>query len=301
MKNDDGTASDVNITSSSSAVATSSCPASGNSQNFVTQNPNSLLSEHYVQLMRKATTAEQTVDVIRQALEATGVHVFGELLHMPNVQALEKSEHAKSYHTLNVFAYGTYRQYLQQKDNLLDLTPVMKKKLQHLTIVSMAIKCKCIPYSSLLDELDIKHVRDLEDLIIEAIYADIIHGKLDQKNKQLEVDNAIGRDIQPGDVSQICNTLQEWCDSCETVLACIEEQIRRANSEKQKRIKHKDAVDKEIVNLKKAIKTASNETDGDCVMVGDSREASSGHEVRKKPSKSSKSGKASGSSVRLHI
>lgn len=48
---------------------------------------------------------------------------------------------------------------------------MMKKKLQHLTIVSMAIKCKCIPYSSLLEELDIKNVRDLEDLIIEAIYA----------------------------------------------------------------------------------------------------------------------------------
>lgn len=77
-------------------------------------------------------------------------------------------------------------------------------------------------------------------------FPDIIHGKLDQKNKQLEVDNAIGRDIQQGDVSQIVNTLQEWCDSCETVLACIEEQIRRANSEKQKRIKHKDAVEKEV-------------------------------------------------------
>lgn len=61
------------------------------------------------------------------------------------------------------------------------------------------------------------------------------------------MDNAIGRDIQTGDVSQIVNTLQEWCDSCETVLACIEEQIRRANCEKQKRIKHKDAVDKEVV------------------------------------------------------
>lgn len=82
----------------------------------------------------------------------------------------------------------------------------------------------------------------------DAFFSDIIHGKLDQKNKQLEVDNAIGRDIQPGDVSQIVITLQEWCDSCDTVLACIEEQIRRANSEKQKRIKHKDAVDKEVIS-----------------------------------------------------
>jgi hypothetical protein len=30
---------------------------------------------------------------------------------------------------------------------------------------------QCIPYSVLLQELDMKNVRDLEDLIIEAIYA----------------------------------------------------------------------------------------------------------------------------------
>jgi hypothetical protein len=30
---------------------------------------------------------------------------------------------------------------------------------------------QCIPYSMLLQELDMKNVRDLEDLIIEAIYA----------------------------------------------------------------------------------------------------------------------------------
>lgn len=30
---------------------------------------------------------------------------------------------------------------------------------------------QCIPYSVLQQELDIKNVRDLEDLIIEAIYA----------------------------------------------------------------------------------------------------------------------------------
>lgn len=35
----------------------------------------------------------------------------------------------------------------------------------------MAIKNKCIPYSTLLAELDITNIRDLEDLIIEAIYA----------------------------------------------------------------------------------------------------------------------------------
>jgi COP9 signalosome complex subunit 7 len=122
----------------------------------------------------------------------------------------------------------------------------MSKKLKHLTIVSMAIKNKCILYSDLLEQLDITNVRDLEDLIIEAIYSDIIHGKLDQKNKQLEIDYAIGRDIRQTDIDKIVSTLVQWCDSCETVLVCIEDQIHRANTEKLKKLKHKDAVEKEV-------------------------------------------------------
>lgn len=135
---------------------------------------------------------------------------------------------------------------MNSPEEMLELTPVMKKKLQHLTIVSLAIRNKCIPYARLLDELDITNVRDLEDLIIEAIYADIIHGKLDQKNSQLEVDYAIGRDIRPADVQDIATTLQEWCDSCETVLHVIEEQISTANSEKAQKLKHRERIDQEV-------------------------------------------------------
>lgn len=159
---------------------------------------------------------------------------------------LNDGPNAKYYNTLNLFAYGTFREYVENRDKVLELSPVMAKKLQHLTIVTLAIKSKCIPYSRLLDELHISNVRDLEDLIIEAIYADIIHGKLDQKNSQLEVDYAIGRDIREEDVKDIVGTLQEWCDSCETVLNVIEEQIRSANAEKAKKIKHKEKIEKEV-------------------------------------------------------
>ena len=37
----------------------------------------------------------------------------------------------------------------------------------------------------LQQELDIKDLRELEDLIIEAIYAGIIQAKLDQKNAKV--------------------------------------------------------------------------------------------------------------------
>lgn len=79
--------------------------------------------------------------------------------------------YAKHFKSLNLFAYGTYKDYLENKADYLELTPAQCKKLQHLTIATLATQEKCIPYSVLLDELDIKNVRDLEDLIIEAIYA----------------------------------------------------------------------------------------------------------------------------------
>ena len=47
-------------------------------------------------------------------------------------------------------------------------------------------------------------------MIIEAIYADIIHGKLDQKNKQIEIEYALGRDIKPETVGVIADVVQEW-------------------------------------------------------------------------------------------
>ena len=58
-------------------------------------------------------------------------------------------------------------------------------KLRQLTIVALASEKKHIDYDSLLKELHIADVRQLEDLIIDVIYADIIRGKIDQKNKQV--------------------------------------------------------------------------------------------------------------------
>ena len=49
-----------------------------------------------------------------------------------------------------------------------------------------------------------------QDLIIEVIYADIIHGKLDQNKQQLEIDYALGRDIRQEAVPEIVSVLQDW-------------------------------------------------------------------------------------------
>lgn len=54
------------------------------------------------------------------------------------------------------------------------------------------------------------NVRELEDLIIDAIYLDILRGKLDQKEGQLEVEYTMGRDLEPGKLESILSALQDW-------------------------------------------------------------------------------------------
>jgi hypothetical protein len=50
----------------------------------------------------------------------------------------------------------------------------------------------------------------LKDLIIDAIYADILRGKLDQKQQQFEVRYTMGQDLRPGQLEELLEALQDW-------------------------------------------------------------------------------------------
>merc|ERR1711976_919806 len=119
----------------------------------------------------------------------------------------------------------------------------MKRKLQLLSIASMATKSKILKYSEIQQELDLKSVRELEDLIIEGCNCSILLGKLDQKNSHFEVDYAMGRDIRKAEVSDIIQTLQQWCESCDGMLACLESQVMRANNDKKQNMDHKAMIE----------------------------------------------------------
>ena len=51
-----------------------------------------------------------------------------------------------------------------------------------------------------MKELDIKNLRELEDLIIDCMYNDLLKGTLDQKNSELTVEFTYGRDSRAEDV-----------------------------------------------------------------------------------------------------
>jgi len=98
---------------------------------------------------------------------------------------------------------------------------------------------------------------DYFSIIISFIcqFPDVIRGKLDQRNGQLEIDFAIGRDVQPNDIGQVIQTLNEWCEACDSILGAIETQVVSANSEKERHNKHRQSIEDEVTNIKKNLKS----------------------------------------------
>ncbi|NXM36871.1 CSN7A protein, partial [Oxyruncus cristatus] len=228
-------------------------------------------SQEQFLLLAKAARGAALASLIHQVLEAPGIYVPARPRGPagpgpargpagppdPVSLQLADSEFSPVFRLLTIFAYGTYADYLAEAANLPPLTEAQKNKLRHLSVVTLAAKIKCIPYSVLLEQLQLKNVRQLEDLVIEAVYADVLRGSLDQRNQRLEVDYSIGRDIRREELSTITRTLQEWCQGCEVVLSGIEEQVSRANQHKEQQLALKQQIESEVANLKKTIKVTT--------------------------------------------
>jgi COP9 signalosome complex subunit 7 len=222
-------------------------------------------------LLSKNAKGAAAIELVKQATEAPGVYVFGELLDMPNIKELATGPNSKHYHLLNLFAYGTYAEYKANKAKLPALSKAQSTKLRQLTIVTLATKNKHLPYTVLLKELDVANLRELEDLIIEAIYADIVHGKLDQKHQLLEVEYVIGRDIRPENIAEITAVLQDWYNSCEAIVRNLDTQIKKTNERKENEIRTLAKIEQEVVNIKKTLKVTQHQQDNDQMIV-DSQE-----------------------------
>jgi len=211
-------------------------------------------------ILAKSTKGKAATAVIQQALSAPNIYVFGELLEMPNVQQLGETEDKKFLDLLKIFAYGTYADYKANSASLPALQPSQIRKLQQLTIVTLSNQTKSIPYALLQKELEISEVRELEDVIIDAIYQGIIQGKLDQKTKHLHVEFAMGRDLKPDSLEHMLAVLTQWSSQAELLLKNIKEKVNHANLMTDSEKKHKEEFEKRVENVKQHLKAAMEET-----------------------------------------
>ncbi len=73
-------------------------------------------------------------------------------------------------------------------------------------------------------------MRELEDLLIDCMYQELIRGKLEQKSKFFEVYETIGRDIKTTDIDSMITVLKKWTDTSDQILKALQQNTERALS-----------------------------------------------------------------------
>lgn len=197
--------------------------------------------------MSKSAKGAAATKLIADATSATGTFMFAELLDMPNIQELAGNEqHTSWFELLKVFSYQTWADY-KKSTTLPALNPAQSTKLKQLSIVTLAEQSRILSYSDLLKDLDIASVRQLEDLIIDAMYQDVLKGKLDQKEGCLEIEYTIGRDLEPGTagLELLLGKLRDWSNRTSSVIQALDTQIQEIASDEKAAVEaakvHEDA------------------------------------------------------------
>jgi COP9 signalosome complex subunit 7 len=93
-----------------------------------------------------------------------------------------------------------------------------------------------------LKSLGLETPRELEDLVISAIYAGLVNATLDPYHQLVAVSSVSPlRDLQPNSIPSMLSTLNEWSSRCVSTLADLEKQIASIKAEALKR--HKEEVE----------------------------------------------------------
>lgn len=160
-------------------------------------------------------------------------------------QLANTPEHASALALLNLFSFGTLKDYLNAPQSYPPLSQSHLTKLRQLTLVTLASQSRLLRYSDILDALkpnvyiatdgslrhdglggtsltadaaaaskgsvDAAATRILEDLIIESVYAGLLSGKFDQKRARFHVESVMGRDVNgQEELAQMEAQLREW-------------------------------------------------------------------------------------------
>jgi COP9 signalosome complex subunit 7 len=202
-------------------------------------------------LSKSATAPRAAADLITRATSNPNTFLFTELLQTPEVQALSQSDEFKPYlHLLQVFSYGTYARYQQHASSLPSLNSAQLLKLRQLSLLTLARDRKNLSYSNLQNTLGIPDSRALEDLVISAIYANLIDASLDPYRQAVQVHSiAPLRDLAPGAVPPMIAALQAWSDRCTKTLSDLESQMGEIRVSAEQKQRDKEARDAHINKL----------------------------------------------------
>lgn len=112
-----------------------------------------------------------------------------------------------------------------------------------------------LDYDRLLTHLDLTNVRELEDLIIDSIYHGILKAKLDQKRRKIDIEHAMGRDVNPTNgLDELLKALTVWTNISGDLLRNIDAQISSIQETSMNRVLERQAFEQRLNMLRRDVK-----------------------------------------------
>lgn len=215
--------------------------------------PNTRLSfQPFIALSKSAKSPRAAADLVTRATSAANTFIFTELLDTPQVQALANSDEFSSHLTLlQIFSHGTYADYTANASTLPALNDEQRLKLRQLSLLTLVANGGNAPdddamqqdqeqpnlsYASLIRQLELSNARELEELVISAIYAGLIEGQLDPANEMVQINSVAAlRDVPARGVGGLLSSLQGWAGRCEATLQELEATMANLRQEADRR------------------------------------------------------------------
>jgi len=102
----------------------------------------------------------------------------------------------------------------------------------------------------LIKELGLEGTRELEEVVISAIYAGLVQATLDPYNHLVSVSSVSPlRDLQPNSIPSMLFTLSQWSTRCSGSLLDLEKQIANVKAEALRRQREEQEWNKEVEKL----------------------------------------------------
>lgn len=157
-------------------------------------------AEAMTSLLRTYTDAdadlakEDALECVRTAIVDPKSFSFDHLLRLSAVKRLEQTDNVM-YNVLKIFSEGRLNDYLKfiaanpsfVKEHLKVGDDVLVRKMQIITLISMAESNNVLPLSQISEELNIKDEEQLEEFLIDAIRINAINGKINDVKKELVI------------------------------------------------------------------------------------------------------------------
>ncbi|EHK39986.1 uncharacterized protein TrAtP1_006014 [Trichoderma atroviride] len=219
--------------------------------------------EPFLALSKSATSPRAAADLVTRATSAPNTFLFTELLQTPQIQALAASQEFTAYLTLlQIFSYGSYGTYHATAD-LPTLNDTQTLKLRQLSLLSLASDRSSLSYDALQKALGLSSPREVEDLVITAIYAGLLHATLDPARQAVSVTSVAPlRDLAPGTIPDVIGALQNWAGRCQSTLGDLEEQIKNIRDAATVREREKRASAKKLQALVESVTEDKNMLSG---------------------------------------